>query len=232
MFDQHLHQQPFSRKLSIDSNKAIGNKASQTELIQDYLQKFQLGYQTQLHPLQAMALYYYLEQTDSDAKVIHLFRDPRVMVRSFMNWKNRKLSGKVAHHLVPYWMPIPLQTGDLGLFDYAMLPKHAHFAWIWNFKNRLFSSLKGRPNYRLVKLEDLYASAGVMNELFQFMGVNAEIHPERHSKKANASQTKSFPRWRDWTPEMAKQLDRFCGPLMLELGYGTEPEWKALLVAK
>ena len=149
-----------------------------------------------------------------------------------MNWKNRKLSGKVAHHLVPFWMPTPVQTEDLGLIEYAMLPKYAHFAWIWNFKNILFSSLKDRSNYRLVKLEELYASPDVMNELFEFIGVKAEIHPERHGKKANASEMKKFPRWRDWTPEMARNIDRFCGPLMSELGYGSEPEWKALLAAR
>lgn len=232
-FDHHLHQQEFSRKLNIDSNKAIGNEASTASIVKEYLGKFPDGIPASTcDPLQAMALFYYVDQHDPEAKVIHLVRDPREMVRSFMNWKNRKLSGKVAHHLVPYWMPFPLQTGDLGLFEYATLPKYAHFAWIWNYKNRQFGSLKDKKNYRLVRLEDLYASPEVMNDLFQFMGVKAEINPERHGKKANASEMKKFPKWRDWTPAMAKNIDRFCGPLMAELGYGTEPEWKALLAAK
>jgi hypothetical protein len=232
-FDHQLHQQDFSRKLNIDSNKVIDKPSGQAALVKDYLGKFSEGIpSSSCDPLQSMALYYLLENRDQDAKVIHLVRDPRAVVRSFMNWKNRKVSGKVAHHLVPYWMPIPTQTDDMSLMQYAMLPKYVHYAWIWNFKNRLFGSLKIKDNYRLIRLEDLYASEEVMNELFGFIGVKTQVRPEKHGQKSNASEMREFPMWRDWTPKMAKNIDRYCGPLMNELGYGTEPEWKALLAAK
>ena len=56
-------------------------------------------------------------------KVIHLVRDPRDFVTSFMNWKNRKLSGIIAHHLTPFWQPNPFHTNEIGLLTWMNMTK-------------------------------------------------------------------------------------------------------------
>ncbi|MFC2966795.1 hypothetical protein [Acidimangrovimonas pyrenivorans] len=54
--------------------------------------------------------------------------------------------------------------------------------------------------------------------------------PERRGERRNAS-AGSAPNWRDWSLARARLLDRHCGALMAQLGYGDEPEWRAKLAA-
>jgi len=53
--------------------------------------------------------------------------------------------------------------------------------------------------------------------------------PSPSAKPINASSS-SGQGWRRWEPNEARLVDEFCGPLMAKFGYGSEPEWRSLLV--
>jgi hypothetical protein len=55
-------------------------------------------------------------------------------------------------------------------------------------------------------------------------GADAAVRPEQ---RINRSRLSALPPWRDWSPADCRALDRICSPLMSELGYGAEPEWRA-----
>lgn len=229
-FDYDLHQQPFSRSINIKSNQAFGNPDKESQFVEKYLQLFGSDKpNSTCDPLQSMSLLYYLKHKKPEANVVHLVRDPREVISSFMNWKNRKLSGKIAHHLVPNWMPHPLQDGSMSLLQYAFLPKYTHYAWIWNFKNKLFAELNQLDTYRLFRLEDIRSSEEKMSQLLQHIEVDDTLTTEQLSKKVNKSEKSGFPQWEDWTPEMCSRVDRICGEQMRSLGYGQENLWKEKL---
>ena len=189
-------------------------------------------------PLRSIPLYIYLSHNDSQTdnyKVIHLLRDPREFVTSFMNWKNDSLKRRVLHHIVPFWQPSPILENKLLSFDIIVMSKFEHFCWIWNYKNHLFRELNnGRNNYFLLKFEDLIKieeNGNMLEDLSSFMELN--LLPKRNSlkepEKVNPSTEEHFPNWRSWNKKQAQTLQFYCGELMNEYGYGNEEEWKQLI---
>jgi len=182
-------------------------------------------------PLRSVAYLLYLEKLfeenpgmRDDAIIIHLVRDPRDFVSSFMNWKNRRLSGKIAHHLTPFWMPQPKLTERFSM------TKFEHFCWTWTRKNMLFrDGFSHLPNYHLYKMEDLQAGSEKLNELLSLIIGRPGIKTEKESGNHNSPAKKSFPYWKNWTPARAKKLHDNCACLMEQYGYGQEIDWLKLL---
>jgi hypothetical protein len=168
-------------------------------------------------------------------KIIHLVRDPRDFVTSFMNWKNRKLSGLVAHHIIPFWQPNPFHTKEVSFYRWTRMSKFEHYCWLWNYKNTFLIDLfKGNKDYTMIRLEDLVSDNFEVHwkrlfELLEF-SFNNEISQKLIDKKVNISNKKFFPKWEDWDTSQSKILDRHCGILMKRLGYGEEISWQEKLV--
>lgn len=232
--EQNLHQQPFSRMVNISANKAIGNERKTRKDTENYLSNFSDHIpESTSDPLQSIAIFNFIKlynEPKNDYRVVHLVRDPRDVVTSFMNWKNRKLSGIVAHHLTPAWMPTPLQTKEYNWMQYMAMPKFEHYAWIWTYKNTLFNGLAILgPQYQRYKMEDIQSDINTMQSLMKHIGFDQPVDSGKLSEKQNMSVKSSFPKWREWTPDMARLVNKHCKGLMDIYGYGNEPEWKNLL---
>jgi hypothetical protein len=164
-------------------------------------------------------------------RVVHVVRDPRDFVRSFMSWKRQSLKRSILHHLVPAWQPNPWMAGECGPLRWAAMSKFEHFCWVWAYKNAYFGSLVERCDYRRFRMEDLSTNRdGALKELFRFAGQEPPAGAGARPERVNPSRER-FPAWREWTARRARQLAAHCGSLMAQYGYGGEPEWLALTAA-
>lgn len=233
------HQKKYSRRINILGNCAFSNKKLRDVVNKKLIEKFGsngIPHST-TDPLRSIPIYFYLnEQEDHDSyKVIHLVRDPRTFVTSFMNWKRSSFKRTILHHCIPFWQPSSILDNSISLFERMLMSKFEHFCWVWNFKNRLFKELNnGMQNYFLLRFEDLIdeeKKEEILAELSHFMGIDIMSEKDNisESKKVNSSSKKHFPEWSDWTKEQAKTLHFHCGDLMTEYGYGNEDEWKKLI---
>jgi hypothetical protein len=165
-------------------------------------------------------------------RIVHIVRDPRDFVSSFMNWKTETIKRRILHHVVPAWQPNPWLAGEVALVRWMRMKKFEHFAWIWNHKNQLFGEFADQLEYRRFRLEDLIASNGdrrALDELEQFVGISLPPQLTRRAPDRVNASAGLFPKWPSWSATQARILDEHCGELMLEYGYGYEPEWHALL---
>lgn len=162
-----------------------------------------------------------------DARVVHIVRDPRAFVTSFMNWKAASVRRTFLHHVVPAWQPNPWLTGDYSLGRWMAMSKFEHFSWTWHYKNRVFGALGELAEYRRYRFEDLTAVGGdAIADLSAFVGLDFGGPAGTH-ERVNASNG-SFPDWQNWTPEQAALLHSHCQSLMAEYGYGGERRWHEL----
>lgn len=190
-------------------------------------------------PLRSIPLSFFLLSGEHHCKgkVIHLIRDPRDFVTSFMNWKKGSFKRTILHHFIPLWQPNPVFTGDVSVLGRLRMSKFEHFCWIWNYKNRFFqNSFSQSEDYFQLKFENLTSeeySPSIIDSLLSFMEVESSNgnNFSLPQKKVNKSEKKYFPRWPDWTPAQAKVLDKWCGEPMRSLGYGKEKEWQELLIS-
>lgn len=185
-------------------------------------------------PLRSMLLYAYLQtgEIEPNILIVHIVRDPRDFVTSFMNWKNQSLKRRLLHHFVPFWQPTPWLVGESSFTKRNKMNKFEHYCWVWNYKNRLFMDLEGRFKYHLFKFEDFFNESREAKKsrknLFSYLGIGTDNVNFNNKKKVNPSK-KNFPAWTSWTPEQAIILDKHCGDLMEKYGYGKEQKWKQLL---
>ncbi len=168
-------------------------------------------------------------------KIIHLVRDPRDFVTSFMNWRRQRLRRMFLHHCVPFWQPSPLLCPEYSAASRLGMSKFEHYCWIWNFKNSFFRSEFGNGNaYFLLRSEDLFSpskGAATFKRMLSFLGYSSVVDgfEELAITKVNPSKSKGFPRWQMWSRSQARALDRQCGKLMARYGYGFESLWLDLL---
>ncbi|MDL1974692.1 MAG: sulfotransferase domain-containing protein [Deltaproteobacteria bacterium] len=156
-------------------------------------------------------------------KVVHLVRDPRDFVTSFMNWKSQSFSKKILHNLIPFWQPFPRGKG-LSFFHWIFMSKFEKFCWTWYYKNYLFKQLEGKTNYKLIKMENLtkgYNSKANVKTLARFCGLGKKEfdYEQITSHSTNKSITKCFPSYNNWSAKKQNTLKRICGELMIDFGY-------------
>ena len=217
------HQTKWSRVLNIISNLPIPIR-QRTVLVKFVFINLKKQYPplSTLDPLLSIPISLCLLDSiiDEDVKIIHLVRNPKSFVSSFINWKRNSIKKTILHHIIPFWQPTPfIYKQNLLLFN-----KFYHFCWIWKFKNQFFySNFKNHSNYKLVQIEELTNSAkGVdkLKELCHFIGLpEKNISKNIISKKINPSLKKSFPNFEDLSIKKQSYLINVCGSLMKEFNY-------------
>lgn len=167
-------------------------------------------------------LYFKKNTLPDNIKIVHLVRDPKDFITSFMRWKNRKLSGVVAHHFFPLWQPSPYFQKEVSLVEWIKMSKFEHFAWVWKFKNQLFHNTFSKySNYKLFRIEDLTKKENnKWKELIEFIGMKNIMDDKNISFcKVNESTKKKFPKWQQWNNKKHDILNRHCRELINKYGY-------------
>jgi hypothetical protein len=123
-------------------------------------------------PLRSMAFLLWLRMQSSprDIAVLHIVRDKKSFIDSFMRWKNSSVKRFVLHHIMPLWTPVnrPLEMMKAK----GWLSKRDHFALVWERKNQMFEEIKSLnvAKYQRISFEDIVSgdekSVQTLAELF------------------------------------------------------------------
>jgi len=158
--------------------------------------------------------------------VIHVVRDPRDQARSSINHGTGSGLKGLANRLIPFWYPDVRRI--LALDHEPSWLERA--AGVWFIVNQLLCDAASRhPGYHRLRYEDLFdESHSGLRSVCAILGL-----PYRESgiavapgERMNQSRLTALPDWREWSRERCVSLDRICMPLMRDLGYGSEPEWR------
>ena len=220
------HQTNWSRFLNVAGNLPFRDKSIFS--LYALLKKTEIPNST-VDPLLSVPISRVIQFTKintTEYKIIHLVRDPRTFVSSFMNWKNSSFKKKILHYVIPFWQPTQRLNSGLTIKERIAFDKFKQFCYVWTYKNDMFHRLfSNGNNYFLLRLEDLtdpVTSKKVFTELIAFLDLplrNEMDFPDLLSKKMNVSKKKSFPGYQNWTFDQKEYLKKVCGPLMCQFGY-------------
>jgi hypothetical protein len=155
--------------------------------------------------------------------IVHIVRDPRTFVRSYLNWTHTRAKSFVANKLVLGWHPSGCFTGEMPCEEWRRMDEFQRVCWHWTYKNALLERLFGDDEqYLRVRFEDLYfeEEAEELRKMFAFIGIP---YQERYEsvirKRKNASRKTYCSSWSNWPIEQQSQLSKICGKKMKSYGY-------------
>ena len=172
-----------------------------------------------------------------NSKIIIFFRDPRTWVQSWMNkgywYDDKDLLTKI--DMLGFKRVTPKNVG-IDNPEWKQYTRFQKLCWVWNYMNGLFYEAMGKDkkNIKAFYFEDIFVKKNKtkVREFLQF-SLN-EQYRENYTielldmldHKVNQTKTNDFPHWQYWNDEYAKEMEYFCGDLMLNLGYGEELGWQ------
>lgn len=171
-----------------------------------------------------------------DVKVIHIIRDPRDFVTSFLNWVHGRWKSWIAHNLTPFWNVNGYLVGEMSKTEWNTIDEFERYCWYWKYKNQKILDLysEDKENFITFRFEDLVSSSDnkkSLEELLTFIGLPFLPGCEEYFRtKQNMSNKQYVPRWRSWNNTQCKQLEKICGQLMKQYNYGIETEWENRLL--
>jgi len=167
------------------------------------------------------------DEAFGEPTIIHVVRDPRAQVRSSLNHGTSTGLKAMANRMVPFWYPPVRSLRSVGPSPDWM----ARAAGLWTLVNRRLRQAGARSrHYHVVRHEELFDEAHTgLRAICGLLGLeppgpNAPVDPD---VKSNTGTRSALAHWESWSDAECGLLDRICGPLMAEYGYGTEPAWLA-----
>lgn len=174
-----------------------------------------------------------------NSKIVGIIRDPRTWVTSWMNFGGHYDQSDYVSRF-GFKRLNPALVGDAEHLD--AWPEMSGFeknCWNWKIVSQLLSKQASLdPMTRIFRYEDLFTSDARHQHIDDLLSFITSF-PDRSFEYAfdesmlddtrNASISREFPDWQDWTHDQATALNDICGGAMSEFGYGNEPEWKSLV---
>ena len=224
-----LHQPPYSRILTIASNYYLHGWLPGTALewLVSRLREPQILKADCRYYIQVFSLDYLpakiLSEKFQNIYILHIVRDPRTFVRSYINWMHTRFKSFVANKLIPGWHPSGYFTKEMPWQAWHNLDEFQRVCWHWKYKNTLLEDLfKSNQNYLRVRFEDLFLtqSTATLKDCLSFVGIPyREEYTLMIGRSENASRKIYLSKWETWKPERKQQLLDICGNKMKDYGY-------------
>lgn len=172
-----------------------------------------------------------------NSKTVYTLRDPRDWVRSCMNIPDGWFTWTDFTQTLPNGKLTPRYfPDDPYADDWPRLSRFEKLSWAWNAYNSFaIQRLGTQPHVRIEKFEDLFDSSTgeaslseLLDDITRFPdGHQADWHlePGTVNQKIHSARQQDCGHWTQWNPIQKEQLDRHCGKLMRQFGYGIEPDW-------
>ena len=146
-----------------------------------------------------------------EAKLFHMIRDPRGVIRSIMGKENLGKKDPMSKVLFP-------PPDDPYHEQWDSMSRFEKVCWAWQFDNR---HLRSHLDHRL-QFEPMMSDYDYFRErLVDYLGI--ELSQETWSgyvdRPRNASKKYRFPHYTEWDKSLLETLDRICGEEMAHYGY-------------
>ena len=168
-----------------------------------------------------------LPEVFHNARVIHLVRDPRTMVRSALNFNVQRGIKWLFSELVPNWIIKPELIERNPQKHWAQMGPVERMAWYWATVNsHLEKQIESYPNETLrYRYEDLFQEDGSgIREIAGWIGLQEKsgLLDKMLKIRVNASLGKAMDPWENWPEEDRTIVYSHCGELMEKYGYKQE----------
>lgn len=145
------------------------------------------------------------------AKFLHLIRDGRDVVRSFMA-RGHYTGDSIGHHSIkpriddPYYQ----KWEDFTRFE--------KLCWLWmDSNNRIAPFIENH-----IKFEDMLGDYSYFHsniESYLNIKIGKSLWSEYVSKPSNITKIQILPHWEEWDIEQTESFNRICGETMRKYGY-------------
>ena len=160
-----------------------------------------------------------------DPLVLHLVRDPRAYVTSYINHGAFSGPKGILGQLVPYWQLKPEHIDPDGALRWRSMPHHERICWRWNALNRLIeegATSLAADRYLRLRFEDIIDSR---KDGLEPLAASLGIAPGSGECKmtldvrTNESRNAHHPAADDWSEQMISVMHQYCGDRMRQYGY-------------
>jgi hypothetical protein len=227
-----LHEPPPSRHLRIASNRYLCGRVSKDDLVGIFARSRRRLFEGISEPIYVEAnnfLHGFLDAFEEifDApRVVHVVRDPRTFIRSWINFGVfRGLKG-LAGRYYPFWLLKPERYEKNPARRWSRMARPERIAWYWNAINRELNrgqELFGQRYLRL-RFEEIFAEEGSeLSRLVRWMGLpeRDQLLAQARKQRINPSRDAGFPPWQQWDPGIQQSVLDLAGRLMTQYGYDT-----------
>lgn len=170
-----------------------------------------------------------------DCRLVGIVRDPRTWVQSWSNYGGRFDSKDNVRRFGQRRID-PHMLGDAEYMDkWQTMSPFAKNCWHWKvIAELILKEAEENPLARCFRFEDLFSDANRevhMKALLDFIvkyddrQFEYELPEGFLDKVANRSYGDVMDHWQHWPEEQKLELAAICGPVMKQLGYGTEADW-------
>jgi hypothetical protein len=225
-----VHEPPPSRHLRIASNRFLSGRLDGHFLVEKYVnsrrplfaairEPFYVESNNFLHGLATL-----FDEIFDAPRVVHVVRDPRTFVVSWVNHGVLNGFKGMVSRYHPDWLlkPEHLQSAPAKRW-HRMLPIE-RLAWYWNAINlqicRAADTLGGR--YMMVRYEDLCSDSGdTLDKIVRFSGTVASRGPldSFRDNRVNAGRRGRCAPFEKWEQTDQDVLYHHCRGLMMQFGY-------------
>lgn len=225
-----LHEPRPSRRLRVDSNRFLCGRLSRPQMVERLVRARRGLLAATGEPIYVESnnfLHGFLGVLDDvfgEPFVLHVVRDPRTYIRSWINFGvYTGLKGLVGR-VHPYWLLKPERLAPAGPLRWNQMHPYVRIGWYWTAINRHLdrgADLFG-PRYLRLRFEDLFSPQGNGLERFlQWFGLepNEQMSHALTDQKVNRSSRNECPAWSQWPQDVRDEVLRQCGPLMETYGY-------------
>lgn len=174
----------------------------------------------------------YLRKYYQGVCVIHIVRDPRNFVTSFINFIHSRSKSWIANKYIPFWHIPGYALSEIEKKDWMKMPLFEKFCWSWKIKNSLIENIYSNcnnNNYLFIKLENIQKKESRVLNIKKITNAIGFDYKENSSdffdNKYNKSRSNIMKPWQYWDNDLALKLDEICSPLMKKYKYGDEKEW-------
>jgi hypothetical protein len=237
-----LHEPKPTRHFRMMSNRAMTGKLSRETAVRALVRSRRRLVEKITRPIYIESnwyLYGFLEALKDVfgwPKILHVVRDPRTFIPSYINYGTFSGLKKVAAEFLPYWYLKPEQYEKNPAKRWNEMSEPERLAWHWHVVNREIdrgAQLYGEDYLRL-KYEDLFPrekpvardEASVkalppdLKRLLDWIGLppNEKLLAALGDKR-NASGNRGFPKWQQWDEATRAAVLARCGEQMERYDY-------------
>lgn len=223
-----VHEPKPSRILRMWTNARLEKRATASKMLKIFISKRRSLLRGVLEPIYLESNPFVVGFTDILPKafdapeIIHVVRDPRTYIKSALNHGNTHGIKKLMNNYLPYWYPniSKIIHAKHDLTDKEVV---AHY---WTIINQFLEEAKKSipaQNYHLFKYEEIFKNTSSIRKISKIVG--SKDKKVYKINAVNKSKDRIITDWSDWSKEDCRSIDKICGKLMKDYGYGSEKLW-------